>query len=235
MWALLLVGVLGYLRVTQSFHSALPSQKLTRQPVRMVRTDSQPQSDRSLRTAGLWRALRVAGAATAGGLIGGSSSRAAELVLPECSDTIVALRNGAGRQIVLIGTAHISEDSVRLVRNTIRALKPDMVMIELDKKRVGKVNEGKTLQELGFAVPQDQMGVGGEMAEGAGEAIKVDGKAGRKNAFVQVVDFVKDSITATAQGAAGAVLGEHAYAYVCMLCVLCVLCVLCGVRCPPPP
>mmetsp|Transcript_27793 Transcript_27793/g.62263 ORF Transcript_27793/g.62263 Transcript_27793/m.62263 type:complete len:441 (-) Transcript_27793:70-1392(-) len=201
MWALLLV-LLGCLQVSRSFRSdALPSQKIfTRQPVGMVSTDSQPQSDRSLRTAGLWRALRVGGAAAAGVMVATrpAPSKAAELVLPECSDTIIALRNAAGRQIVVIGTAHISEDSVRLVRSTIRALNPDTVMIELDKKRVGKVNEGKTLKELGFAVPQDQ-------EEGP---IVVDGKAGRKNLFMQVVDSVRDSFTSSVQGAAGAVLGK---------------------------
>jgi len=144
--------------------------------------------------------LRVGGAAAAGVMVATrpAPSKAAELVLPECSDTIIALRNAAGRQIVVIGTAHISEDSVRLVRSTIRALNPDTVMIELDKKRVGKVNEGKTLKELGFAVPQDQ-------EEGP---IVVDGKAGRKNLFMQVVDSVRDSFTSSVQGAAGAVLGK---------------------------
>jgi hypothetical protein len=222
MWALLLV-LLGCLQVSRSFRSdSLPSQKIfTRQPVRMVSTDSQPQSNRSLRATGLWRALRVGGALAAGGLVATRPALAgAELVLPECSDTIIALRNAAGRQIVVIGTAHISEDSVRLVRSTIRALNPDTVMIELDKKRVGKVNEGKTLKELGFAVPQDQ-------EEGP---IVVDGKAGRKNLFMQLVDSVRDSFTSSVQGAAGAVLGMLCtvlYAACCLLYACCMLAVCC--------
>ena len=40
--------------------------------------------------------------------------------------------------VVMIGTAHISEDSVALVRRTIQQVKPDVVMIELDPKRVAR-------------------------------------------------------------------------------------------------
>lgn len=54
-----------------------------------------------------------------------------------CDDAISELRNDAtGQVIYLIGTAHVSELSARLVEETIRAKKPDTVMIELDKKRV---------------------------------------------------------------------------------------------------
>ena len=50
----------------------------------------------------------------------------------------------------MIGTAHISEESANLVRRTIRTVKPDVVMIELDPKRIGKVaGEKQTLSEAG--------------------------------------------------------------------------------------
>lgn len=80
-------------------------------------------------------------------------------ILPECSDSITILRNQATEKyIVLIGTAHISEDSVSLVRRTIRKLKPSVVMIELDSKRIGKF--GMTTQDLysaGIDVPEDSI------------------------------------------------------------------------------
>ena len=51
----------------------------------------------------------------------------------------------------MIGTAHISEESANLVRRTIRTVKPDVVMIELDPKRIGKIaGEQTTLQEAGM-------------------------------------------------------------------------------------
>ena len=55
----------------------------------------------------------------------------------------------------MIGTAHISEESANLVRRTIRTVKPDVVMIELDPKRIGKVaGEKQTLSEAGvFRAP----------------------------------------------------------------------------------
>ena len=39
-----------------------------------------------------------------------------------------------GRTITLIGTAHVSAESVAEVENAIRELKPDSVAIELDEK-----------------------------------------------------------------------------------------------------
>ena len=50
----------------------------------------------------------------------------------------------------MIGTAHISEESANLVRRTIKTVKPDVVMIELDPKRIGKVvGSNQTLEEAG--------------------------------------------------------------------------------------
>ena len=40
-----------------------------------------------------------------------------------------------GRQIILVGTAHISKESVHLVRQVIEHEKPDRVCVELDKQR----------------------------------------------------------------------------------------------------
>jgi pheromone shutdown protein TraB len=50
----------------------------------------------------------------------------------------------------MIGTAHISEESAKLVRRTIKTIKPDVIMIELDPKRIGRIaKENQTLQEAG--------------------------------------------------------------------------------------
>jgi pheromone shutdown protein TraB len=63
-------------------------------------------------------------------------------------------RQKDNKEIIMIGTAHISEESVKLVRRTIKTVKPDVVMIELDPKRVGKIaGENRTLEEAGFDIP----------------------------------------------------------------------------------
>lgn len=49
----------------------------------------------------------------------------------------------------MIGTAHISEESANLVRRTIKKVQPDVVMIELDPKRIGRVAGNQTLEEAG--------------------------------------------------------------------------------------
>ena len=72
-------------------------------------------------------------------------------VFPECSESIVVLRKGTSEAIV-IGTAHISDESAKLVQRTIRNVSPDIVMIELDAKRIGKFAKNSTFNEL-FLVP----------------------------------------------------------------------------------
>ena len=49
--------------------------------------------------------------------------------------------------MVIVGTAHISEESVEVVKRTINRVKPDVVMIELDVKRLGKVSEADMAQK----------------------------------------------------------------------------------------
>lgn len=57
---------------------------------------------------------------------------------PLCDPSVSILRSGA-QQLVLVGTAHISEDSPELVRRVIRAVQPDTVMVELDAARAAKL------------------------------------------------------------------------------------------------
>ncbi|MBR5402125.1 MAG: TraB/GumN family protein [Treponema sp.] len=53
-----------------------------------------------------------------------------------------------GRKITLIGTAHVSAESVTEVENTIRELKPDSVAIELDEKRADSIRNKDKYREL---------------------------------------------------------------------------------------
>ncbi|MGV1099652.1 TraB/GumN family protein [Thiovibrio sp. JS02] len=53
-----------------------------------------------------------------------------------------------GREIFLIGTAHISRESVELVRQVIAAEKPDCVCVELDEKRYEALARRKSWELL---------------------------------------------------------------------------------------
>ena len=53
-----------------------------------------------------------------------------------CDQDISVLSYG-NRQVVLVGTAHVSEESATLVRQVIRSVQPDTVMVELDRRRAG--------------------------------------------------------------------------------------------------
>lgn len=52
------------------------------------------------------------------------------------------------RTITLIGTAHVSAESVAEVENTIKELKPDSVAIELDEKRADSIRNKDKYREL---------------------------------------------------------------------------------------
>ena len=51
------------------------------------------------------------------------------------------------KQIVLVGTAHISKDSMKLVEETIIKEKPDVIGIELDKERLAQLLSGKKWEQ----------------------------------------------------------------------------------------
>lgn len=53
-----------------------------------------------------------------------------------------------GRVFILVGTAHISQDSVDLVRTVIEAEKPDCVCIELDAQRFAALSQQKRFENL---------------------------------------------------------------------------------------
>ena len=62
-------------------------------------------------------------------------------------DTITRLEVG-GRDIVLIGTAHVSAESADQVEQTIRDEKPDTVCVEVDKTRYRSMVEGQSWSSL---------------------------------------------------------------------------------------
>ena len=52
-----------------------------------------------------------------------SSALALDFIPSTCSDSVLVFKKG-NRDVVMIGTAHISEESVNLVRRTIQTVKP---------------------------------------------------------------------------------------------------------------
>lgn len=53
-----------------------------------------------------------------------------------------------GRTITLVGTAHVSKESIEEVEATIRKLKPDCVGIELDEKRAESIQNPEVFSQL---------------------------------------------------------------------------------------
>lgn len=53
-----------------------------------------------------------------------------------------------GREIVLVGTAHVSAESISEVNDTIENEKPDTVAIELDKKRLASLEDPESWRKM---------------------------------------------------------------------------------------
>ena len=134
-------------------------------------------------------------------------STASALSLPPCSDEITILKSIDNREVVLIGTAHISEESVELVRKVINDLKPDTVMIELDPKRLGRVgSDTNALQELGFDVPS-QTRIALEKQKETATAYR-NKQIGSGNILSKTLNSFKLQISSWASETAGSVLGK---------------------------
>jgi pheromone shutdown-related protein TraB len=54
----------------------------------------------------------------------------------------------AGKEIVLVGTAHVSRESVEEVRRIIEEEKPDRICVELDEARHASMTQGSSWQDL---------------------------------------------------------------------------------------
>lgn len=69
------------------------------------------------------------------------------VVMPEESENITRLHVD-GKEIILIGTAHISKKSAELVKEVIESEQPDSVCIELDDQRYKSILEGSKWKEM---------------------------------------------------------------------------------------
>lgn len=78
---------------------------------------------------------RTSAAAAAAWTAARPRSAAAAAAPPLCDEAVSALANGKST-VYLVGTAHVSDVSARLVAETIDAVRPTLVMVELDGKRV---------------------------------------------------------------------------------------------------
>lgn len=56
--------------------------------------------------------------------------------------------NLGGRTITLVGTAHVSKESIEEVRSTIKEINPDCVAIELDEKRAESIQNKEKYSQL---------------------------------------------------------------------------------------
>ena len=63
------------------------------------------------------------------------------------SQTQITLELG-GRTITIVGTAHVSKESVEEVKQTINELKPDCVAVELDEKRADSIKNPSRYSQL---------------------------------------------------------------------------------------
>lgn len=62
-----------------------------------------------------------------------------------------------GKEIILIGTAHVSKSSAELVKEVIEAERPDSVCVELDEQRYKSITEGSKWKETDiFQVIKDK-------------------------------------------------------------------------------
>ncbi|MDY4610160.1 MAG: TraB/GumN family protein [Sphaerochaetaceae bacterium] len=70
------------------------------------------------------------------------------MTIEQVSDTVRKLHMADGREIILVGTAHVSKDSVDEVAATIETERPDHVCIELDKGRYQTKTQGQSWSNM---------------------------------------------------------------------------------------
>jgi hypothetical protein len=72
--------------------------------------------------------------------------------------TVVYLKNEAnGAELYLVGTSHVSQQSADEVRDVIRKVKPDYVMVELDRKRYTAMMQPQGVRDNPFAFVQQMV------------------------------------------------------------------------------
>jgi len=62
-------------------------------------------------------------------------------------DDVVVVETG-GREVILVGTAHVSRESAELVRRVIEAERPDVVCVELDAQRHAALSQRRSFEAL---------------------------------------------------------------------------------------
>jgi len=75
-----------------------------------------------------------------------------------CVDGVVVLEGTNKQSVILVGTAHISDQSALLVKDVIDLTKPNIIMIELDMKRLRLGDEDISIEEYekkGFIIPSE--------------------------------------------------------------------------------
>lgn len=70
------------------------------------------------------------------------------LLIEEIENNVHKLIFNTGNELYIIGTAHVSENSARLVEDKIKELKPDTVCIELDEQRYHSIMNKKKYEDL---------------------------------------------------------------------------------------
>lgn len=85
---------------------------------------------------------------------GGAAIMSAEKVF--CDQAVSRLVNAnTAQEVYIVGTAHISAVSAELVRDTIRLVGPNKIMVELDSQRVKKRQAAAPADASAAAVPAD--------------------------------------------------------------------------------
>ena len=68
----------------------------------------------------------------------------AEIDLERC---VLRLSSSDGKEVILVGTAHVSKDSAETTERIIREERPEIIFIELDKNRLEKLLLNRSLGE----------------------------------------------------------------------------------------
>lgn len=177
-----------------------------------VNCDNMPVTSSGLAKENFARIAKFVGSTVVlGGLLRSNSARATDssdlFANVECSDSIILLEQpNTKRKVILIGTAHISDESVKLVRRVIGSTRPDTVMIELDTKRIGRATDDVNLEDLGFITPT--FDDASATAVGATAEIAGSRDGGRKSIVQSTLRKVVAPIQNAVQGLAGALLGK---------------------------
>ena len=112
----------------------LPSRRAVASPLRFAH-DGAPVATGSVYKDNMQRLLAAAALCSASALLRPRPSNAA--VEEDCSDSLTIMQDPESkRKVILFGTAHISQRSADLVRDIISKNRPQVVLVELDAKRI---------------------------------------------------------------------------------------------------